>query len=69
VGGNPELGLERCRHGGTGDGEAALAVEHTVEFEPNRFTQTARQILKMEMHRRDDEFDAARRRRVFEAGF
>ncbi len=68
MGGHAELGLEQRRHGGAGDGDAALAVERPVEFKPNRLAQIARQVREVEMHRRDDEFDPARRRRVFEAG-
>ena len=46
-----------------------LAVERPVQFKPNRFAQITRQVLEVDMQRRDDEFDPARRRVVFEAGF
>ena len=36
-----EIGLERCRHDGSGDLEAALAVERPVKFEPNRLARIA----------------------------
>jgi hypothetical protein len=46
-----------------------VPVERPLEVKPDRFAQIARQVCEVETQRRDDEFDPARRRRVFEAGF